>query len=165
MLAFMKRTLLALMYLFSLCPAGYLRALCFSVFAVFTSADHVCPQCKLTLLLLCMFCLSCTEKGGWTGPASTEWPTASQTAKEAAPGASEGLSHALICSIARCLYFVSPSCSPPCRPTALPPPSRPRRLKTMPPTTWWGSLYCHHAWTHGFLHQTHYFFINYPIFI
>lgn len=97
------------------------------------------------LFFCCVFCLSCTEKGGWTEPASTEWATVSRTAKEAAPGASEGPSHALICSISSCLYFVSLS-SLPCRPTAPPPPSRPRRLKTMPPMTWWGSPYCTNTW-------------------
>lgn len=125
-----------------------------------------CPWCKLTLLRLCVFCLSVFyRKGG--GGQSTEWATASQTAKEAAPGASEGLSHALICSISRCLNFVCLSCSPPCRPTALPPLSRPRRLKTTPPMTWWGSVYRHHARTLGFLHQAHDLIISTscPIFI
>lgn len=41
------------------------------------------------------------------------------------------------------LYLVSLSCSPPCRPTALLPPSHPRRPKTMPPMTWWVGRYQH----------------------
>lgn len=73
MLAFMKRTLLALMYLFSLCPAGYLRALCFSVFAVFTcpSVSPLLTTSVLSVNSLC-FCCVCSvclvqKRGGGQG--------------------------------------------------------------------------------------------------
>lgn len=87
------------------------------------------------------FCPSLLRRGGRTIDCPTNRLTDQPTdgLNEAAPGASEGFPHVLICSFFF-FYFpnvVSPSRFPTCRPTVLLPPSLRRHQTTMPPMMWW----------------------------